>query len=54
MEQVVLQGYTREIEGAFQAFQGRFDEFWARHPELLEKAYKMEELLTGIRDRRGA
>lgn len=51
LEQVVLQGYTREIEAAYQEHNGRFDDFWLKHPELVEKARKMEGILRGIRDR---
>ncbi len=54
MELVVIQGFTREIEEAFQKQHGRPDEIWGRNPELLEKARKLDNILAGILARRSA
>ena len=51
-EMVVLQGFTREIEEAFQKWKGRPDDFWGQHPELIEKARKLDELLGQIQARK--
>lgn len=52
LEMVVLQGFTREIDEAFQKWKGRPDEFWNEHPELIETARKLDDLLASIQSRR--
>lgn len=52
LEMIVIHGYTREIEEAYQKFNGRPDDFWGRHPQLLEPARKLDEVLAGIMERR--
>lgn len=52
LEMVVIQGFTREIEEAFQKFKGRPDEFWNEHSRLIETARKLDELLASIQARR--
>ena len=52
LEMVVIHGYTREIEDAFQKFNGRPDDFWGRNPQLLEPARKLDEILASIMDRK--
>ncbi len=52
MELVVIQGFTREIEDAFQRFKGRPDDFWPRHQHLLETARKLDEIYTRLLARR--
>jgi hypothetical protein len=48
MEMVVIHGYTREIEDAFQKFHGRSDAFWENHPKLIDTARKLDEIFAGI------
>ena len=52
LEMVVIQGFTREIEDAFQKFSGRPDDFWARSPKAVETARKLDELLASIQARK--
>ena len=52
VELVVIQGFAREIEDAFQKFNGRPEEFWKRHPQLLEPARKLDEVLAKIQARK--
>lgn len=52
LEMVVIQGFTREIEEAFQKWKGRPDEFWNEHPNLIETARKLDDLLAQIQGRR--
>lgn len=54
LELVVLQGFTREIEDAFQKFNGRPDDFWAKNPKLIETARKLDEVLARIQERKSA
>lgn len=51
LELVVIQGYTREVEEAFQKFNGRIEDFWGRNAKLLEPARKLDEVLAGIQAR---
>jgi len=52
LEMVVIQGFTRQIEETFPRFRGRsIEDFWAEHPELIETARKLDDLLATIRDR---
>lgn len=53
MELVVVHGFTREIEDAFQKSHGRPDDFWRNHQHLMETARKLDELLGRILSRRG-
>lgn len=53
LEMVVIQGFTREIEEAAQKFGMRnLDDFWNKHPHLIETARKLDEVLAGIHGRR--
>ena len=52
LELVVVQGYTREIEDAFQKSGTRPDDFWVKHPRFFETARKLDEILHGIQSRR--
>jgi hypothetical protein len=54
MEMLVLHGFTQEIESAFSSFRGRSEDFWEHHPELLEQAYKIDEVLAGVVARKNA
>lgn len=54
MEMLVIHGYTAEIEREFSEFNGRADDFWAKKPEMMEKAYKIDELLDSIVTRKNA
>ena len=54
MEMLVLHGFTQEIEAAYIAFKGRGDDFWTHHPELVEQAKKIDEVLAGIVTRKNA
>jgi len=53
-EMLVIHGWTAEIEREFAAFNGRADDFWAKKPDLLEQAHKIDELLAGIVARKSA
>jgi hypothetical protein len=53
MELAVVHGFTREIEEAAQKFHGRPDDFWRQHPQLLETARKLDEVLANLQARRG-
>lgn len=52
LEMVVIHGFSREIEDAFQKFNGRLEDFWARHPKLIDTARKLDEVLSGIQVRK--
>jgi hypothetical protein len=54
LELVVLQGYAREIEDAYQKFgiRSSFEDFWKQHAHLLEKAEKLDEVLLRIQARK--
>lgn len=52
LEMIIIHGYTREVEDAFQKFNGRLDDFWARNPQVLEPARKLDEVLAGIAERK--
>jgi hypothetical protein len=52
LELVVIQGFSREIEEAFQKFNGRPEEFWRRYPQLIEPARKLDEVLAKIQARK--
>jgi hypothetical protein len=52
LEMIVIHGYTREVEDAFQKFNGRLDDFWARNPQVLEPARKLDEVLSAIAERK--
>ena len=52
MELAVIQLATREIEDAYQKFKGRFDDFWAQNPRLLDQARQLDEVLAGVQARR--
>lgn len=52
LELVVIQGFTREIEEAYQKFNGRFEDFWLKNPKMLEQVRKLDEVLAGIQARR--
>lgn len=55
LELVVIQGFTQEIEKAFQGFKGRQgEEFWAKNPHLIETVQKLDEVLARIQERKGA
>jgi hypothetical protein len=54
MEMLVLHGFTQEIESAYSAYKGRGEDFWAQHPEMLEQAKKIDEVLAGIVARKNA
>jgi hypothetical protein len=51
LEMVVIHGFTREVDEAFQRFRGRPEEFWVQHAELIETARKLDEVLAGIQAR---
>lgn len=52
LEMVVIQGFTRQIEEPFPRFRGRqVEDFWTEHPELIDVARKLDDLLATIRDR---
>lgn len=48
MEMLVLHGFTQEVEAAYAAYRGRGEDFWEQHPEMLEQARKIDEVLAGI------
>jgi hypothetical protein len=48
MEMLVLHGFTQEVEAAYMAYRGRGEDFWEQHPEMLEQAKKIDEVLAGI------
>jgi len=52
MELAVIQLATREIEDAYQKFNGRFDEFWRQNAKLLDQVRKLDEVLAMIQQRR--
>ena len=52
LEMVVIQGFTREIEEASQKWNGRPEEFWNKHPRLIDTARKLDELLATIQGRK--
>lgn len=53
LELVVIQGFTREIEDAFQKSGTRnVEDFWTRNPKLYETLVKMDEVLAGIQARK--
>jgi len=52
MEMVVIHGFSREVEDAFQKFHGRADDFWKNHPHLLDTVRKLDEVLAGIQARK--
>src|SRR5688572_5200456 len=54
LELVVIQGYAREIEEAYQKFGTRssFEDFWKAHPHLIERAEKMDEVLLKVQARK--
>ena len=52
MELVVIHGFTREVEEAFQKFHGRIDDFWAKHPHLINTLHKLDEVLAGVQARK--
>ena len=52
LEMVVAQGYTREIEDAFQKWRGRPDDFWTEHSHLLENVRKLDEVLAVVQARK--
>jgi hypothetical protein len=52
LEMIVIHGYTREVEEAYQKFNGRLDDFWARNPQLLEPARKLDDVLAAIAERK--
>jgi hypothetical protein len=54
MEMLVLHGFTQEIDSAFAAFRGRSEDFWEQHPEMLDQAKKIDEVLAGIVARKNA
>jgi hypothetical protein len=54
MEMLVLHGFTQEVEGAYAAYRGRGEDFWEQHPEMLEQAKKIDEVLAGIVARKNA
>lgn len=54
MEMLVLHGFTQEVEAAFAAYKGRGDDFWEQNPDMLEQAYKIDEVLAGIVARKNA
>jgi hypothetical protein len=54
MEMLVIHGFTNEIERAFAEFHGRPDDFWQKHPDMLEQARKLDDVLAGIVERRNA
>src|SRR5262245_39025986 len=51
-EMLVVHGYTREIEEAYQRFNGRIEDFWNNHPDALSWARKVDEVLAGIQGRK--
>jgi hypothetical protein len=54
LELMVAQGYTRNIEEAFQKLKRPSgEEFWIKHPELIESARKLDEVLAKIQARKG-
>lgn len=52
MEMVVLQGFTREIEDAFQRSGMRPELFWTSSPQVIETARKLDDLLASIQSRK--
>lgn len=54
MEMLVIHGFTNEIERAFSEFHGRPDDFWQKHPDKLEQARKLDEILAGIHQRKNS
>ena len=53
-EMFVLHGFTQQVEAAYAAYKGRGDDFWENHPEMLEQAKKIDEVLAGIVARKSA
>jgi hypothetical protein len=52
MELVVMQGFTQQIDQSFQKFKGRGEDFWRNHPELIETARKLDEILARVQARK--
>ncbi len=52
MEMAVIQLASREIEEAYQKFHGRFDDFWAQNPQMIEQARKLDQVLARVLERR--
>jgi len=51
LELVVIQGFTREIDDAFQKFNGRPEDFWRLQPQYIDTARKLDQILAGIQER---
>src|SRR4051812_16817715 len=51
-EMLVVHGFTREIEESFARFNGRVEDFWARDPEALTLARKVDDVLAAIAARK--
>ena len=51
-EQVIVHGYTRQIEEAYGKHSGRSEDFWTSQPDALAAARKVDEVLAGIVARR--
>lgn len=51
-EMLVVHGFTREIEEAYQRFNGRLEDFWNNHPDALSLARKVDDVLAGIASRK--
>jgi hypothetical protein len=54
MEMVVIHGFTQEIDSEYQKIRQRPDDFWISHPELVEKAEKLDNVLATVQERRAA
>jgi len=52
MEMLVIHGFTREIEDNYKRYRGRVEDFWRDKPEMVEKAQKLDDILTEIASRR--
>ena len=52
MEMLFIHGFTRQVDEAYQKFKGRAEDFWNGHPQLLEEARKLDDVLAGIQARR--
>jgi hypothetical protein len=52
MELAVIQLITREIEEAFQKSNLRPEEFWGRHPRLIEQLRRLDDVFSIIVARR--
>lgn len=52
MEMLVLHGFTREIEDAYQRFNGRVEDFWAKNPDVVAQARKLDEVLAAVMARK--